>query len=97
MENLNLERWRGLGAASVLEAIADYAKLDADFKSPTGATQWHVIVAAVEFELVCQGPKFFDTRAKIGGGGAIDLTMHLHGIGFKAAARKVREAGRQCT
>ena len=26
-----------------------------------------------------------DCRAKTGGGGAVDLVMHLKGIGFKAA------------
>lgn len=93
VDNSDLERWRDLPAATVLVAVTDYAKLDADFQSPSGSTLWHVAVGSVEYEIVCQGPKFFDTRAKVGGGGAVDLTMHLHGVGFKAAALKISEAG----
>ncbi|WP_255208805.1 hypothetical protein [Paraburkholderia youngii] len=46
-----------------------------------------------EFELLLRGPKFYDTRAKRGGGGAIDLIMHLHRVGFIQAVNLLQEAG----
>jgi hypothetical protein len=37
------------------------------------------------------GPKFWDVRMDRGGGGAIDLVMHIHGLNFKAAAKLLKE------
>ena len=42
------------------------------------------------FELLLTGPKFYDTRQKRGGGGAIDLVMHLYQIDFKKAVDRLR-------
>lgn len=87
-------RWRALHAADVLVAVADYAKQDATFL-PTGhadTTRWNVVAGGGEFELILTGPKFWDTRSRSGGGGAIDLVMHLFGGDFRAAAARLRAA-----
>lgn len=87
-----LARWRGLDAASALAAIADHAKRDQTFRPVKDAktSRWHVTVDGNEFELLLTGPKFWDTRARTGGGGAIDLAMHLVGIDFKGAVRRLQ-------
>lgn len=37
-----------------------------------------------------RGPKFYDTRQKRGGGGAIDLAMYVYGLDFKAAVGRLK-------
>jgi hypothetical protein len=88
-----LERWRSLDAVDVVSALADYAKRDPSFvpiKSTT-SERWHVSVCGRDFELLLTGPKFWDTRESAGGGGAVDLAMHLAGLRFKDAVRLLVE------
>jgi hypothetical protein len=77
-----------------LRALADHAKPDPTFdpiKDP-GTTRWHARVGVREYELLLTGPKFFDTRAGKGGGGAVDLAMHLLRLDFKSAVATLRRA-----
>ena len=47
-----------------------------------------------EFEIVTTGPnKWYDTRARKGGGGAIDLTMHVLHVTFVDAVKLLIEGG----
>lgn len=95
VDNTSLERWRGLDAAAVLVALAEYAKPDPTFM-PTRdprTTRWHATVRGHDFELLLTGTKFWDARAELGGGGAIDLAMHLAGLKFTQAIQVLREAG----
>jgi hypothetical protein len=88
-----LLRWRNLDAAIVVTAIADHAKEDRTFRPIKNATtsRWHVTVGGNDFELLLTGPKFWDTRARAGGGGAVDLAMHLSGADFKRATCQLQE------
>src|SRR6266481_2071891 len=43
--------------------------------------QWHTTAGV----LSVTGPKFMNWNLGVGGGGAIDLVMHLHHLDFKAA------------
>lgn len=91
----SLARLRALNAVCVLEAIADYAKRDATYaptKDPT-STRWHATVLGQDFELLLSGPKFWDTRARTGGGGGIDMVMYLARCDFHEAIRRIRVAG----
>lgn len=91
----NLKRWREMDAIVALAALADHIKQDRTF-SPTAShrsTRWNVHVAGRDWELLCTGPKFWDTRTELGGGGAVDLAMYLHRISFKAAVSLLREKG----
>lgn len=93
MDNSSLERWRSLDAVLVLRAFADYAKQDPTFvpiKTPNTA-RWHATVLGQDLELLVTGPRFWNTRKNVGGGGAIDLVMHLAGVDFKAAVSMLRE------
>ncbi len=73
--------------------LADHAKRDPTYDpvSSKRTRRWHATVGGLEYELLLTGPKFFDTRAKRGGGGAIDLAMHLLQVDFKCAVAKLRE------
>ncbi|HJV50642.1 MAG TPA: hypothetical protein VJ652_04240 [Noviherbaspirillum sp.] len=90
-----LGRWRQADAASVLLALADYAKKDVTFEpiKDRASSRWHARVQGREFELLLTGAKFFDTRAEIGGGGAVDLAMHVLRADFKTATGMLRRKG----
>lgn len=95
VDNFLLARWRAMDSRVVLEALADYAKQDASFvvRTSAGTTRWHASVGDFHFELLCNGPKFYDTRAGRGGGGAVDLAMHLLKLPFNQATKRLRERG----
>ncbi|MFA7278994.1 MAG: hypothetical protein WC100_02760 [Sterolibacterium sp.] len=89
-----LERYRTLACEDVLPKISDHVKADPSFIPirDSHTHRWHLRASGREFELLSTGPKFYDTRAKRGGGGAIDLVMHLRGLDFKQAVAWLRES-----
>lgn len=95
VDNSTLRRWQSLDAAVVLQALSDYIKADQEYTPllNEASTRWHASVAGHDYEILCTGPKFLDTRAKRGGGGAVDLTMHLTQLPFKQAAALLRAKG----
>ena len=95
VDNLELTRWRSLSADIALSTLADHVKQDRTFspKASGASTRWHVHAGGMDFEILCTGPKFFDTRTSVGGGGAVDLAMYLLNIDFKQAARLLRSKG----
>lgn len=92
MDNSELTRWRALPALEVLKAFSDHIKQDHNFVplQRHGATRWHVSVGGQDYELLCEGPKFYDTHRRRGGGGAIDLVMYLFGLDFKGAVSRLK-------
>lgn len=95
VDNLLLDHWRGLDCVVVLRELADHVKQDKTFvpRECRQTTRWQVGVAGFDFELLCTGPRFFDTRASCGGGGAIDLVMHLFCVDFNHAVAMLRGTG----
>jgi hypothetical protein len=95
VDNLELKRWRAAPAHVTLAALADHAKQDRDFAPRTemGTTRWHATVGMRDIELLCEGPRFFDTRSRQGGGGAVDMAMWLLNVDFKQAVRALRKKG----
>ena len=95
VDNFDLCRWRALDAIAVLAALGCYIKEDGTYVPTQAKTtrRFHVDVASHDFELLLTGPKYYDVRASEGGGGAIDLVMHLWRVPFKAAATMLRDAG----
>ncbi|WP_321807784.1 hypothetical protein [Burkholderia sp. BCC1993] len=90
-----LSHWRELPAVDVLTALADHAKRDMSYvalKSPL-SSRWHARYGSCEFELLLTGPKFWDTRAQKGGGGAVDLVMHLARVDFAGAVHILQGFG----
>ena len=88
-----LAHYRTMDSGVVLKLLADYCKADATFVpvKNNDTRRWHLETMGRHFELLTTGPKWFDIRANRGGGGAVDLTMHLLGINFKRAIAKLRE------
>jgi hypothetical protein len=80
--------------SAVLPRLADYCKCDPTFMpiKHKGSERWHITARGHEFEILSLGPKFFDTRLKRGGGGAVDLAMHLLRLDFNGAVAVLREA-----
>jgi hypothetical protein len=83
-----LSRWRELPAVDVLTALVTYVAL----KSPL-SSRWHARFGSREYELLLTGPKFWDTREHKGGGGAVDLAMHLARVDFAGAVRILQSTG----
>ncbi len=76
VDNFLLARWRETTATAALKALADHAVEDRTFKplASKNTSRWHASVGGHDFELLCTGSRFFDTRAKTGGGGACYAT-----------------------
>jgi hypothetical protein len=87
-----LRRWRELPAAAFLSQFAEHAKRDLTFIPIKNKTtqRWNVHVAGRDYELLTEGVKFYDTRTKQGGGGAVDLVMYLYRLDFSAATGFLR-------
>lgn len=95
VDNLELERLRQLDALDVLRLLGGHVKVDRDFK-PTRSVatrRVHVSVAGADWELLLNGSRFYDTHSRSGGGGAIDLAMHLWRVPFKRAIAMLQEVG----
>lgn len=95
LEFSELQRLRQIPAVIALAALATYAKRDSTFVPAKSlkTERWHACVGSYHFELLLNGPKFFDTRSKVGGGGAIDLAIHLHRLSFIDAIGLLRKRG----
>jgi hypothetical protein len=80
---------REMPSEDALALLAIHCKLDASFqpvKEPT-TRRWHAHTPGGEFESLTSGTKLYDTRATIGGGGAIDRAMHVLRLPFIDAVR----------
>jgi len=84
-----LARLREQPIEEILARLAIDLKVDSTFVpvKDVSSRRWHVHAAGGDFEILTTGPKWYDTRAAKGGGGAIDLTMHLLGVSFVEAVR----------
>jgi hypothetical protein len=84
-----LTRLRELPAGDALALLATHVKLDPTYVpvKDDHSRRWHVPTACGEFEILTTGPKWYDTRAQSGGGGAIDLAMYVLGLSFVDAVK----------
>ena len=84
-----------MSASQVLQLLAAHVKEDRDFRpvNALSTRRVHVSAAGTEWELLIDGPKFYDTRARAGGGGAVDLVMHIWKVPFRRAVTMLRNAG----
>ena len=78
-------------ASEALVLLATHAKLDSTYLplKDDRSRRWHVRTACGEFEILTTGPKWYDTRARCGGGGAIDLAMHVLSVSFVDAVKRL--------
>jgi hypothetical protein len=86
---------REMPSEDALALLAIHCRVDPTFQPVKQATtrRWHVCTSGGEFEILTTGPKWYDTRARIGGGGAIDLAMHVLGVSFVDAVKLLIERG----
>ena len=93
MDNSEIQRWQRIEAIKALAALADYAKEDVSYtpRLSSKSTRWHATAGGTDFEIICTGEKFWDLRAERGGGGAIDLAMHLFGGTCKQAVKTLKD------
>ncbi len=86
-----LTRLREMPASDVLALLAIHVKLDPTYTpiKDDQSRRWHANTVRGEFEIVTTGAKWYDTRARRGGGGAIDMTMHVLGVSFVDAVKRL--------
>ena len=95
-DRATLRPLREMPSEDVLALLAIYYKADPTYVpiKDSRSRRWHAQTTAGEFEILTTGPhKWYDTRAKIGGGGAIDLAMHLLQLSFVDAVKLLVERG----
>ncbi len=85
-----LTRLRQMPASDALALLATHVKPDPTYQPLKNerSRRWHASTARGEFEILTTGVKWYDTRAHAGGGGAIDLAMHLLGVSFVDAVKR---------
>lgn len=87
-----LESLRALSVQQTLDRLGLYWKADAQFQpvKDSSTVRLHVsLPAGGTFELLATKQKWYDTRTGQGGGGAIDLTIHLFELSFVQAVKKL--------
>jgi len=89
------EQLRTLPIPEALMYLDLYAKVDRSYRPRNDAKErrLHVSLKSGEvIELLLTGEKWYDKRAEKGGGGAIDLVMHLYEEGFPQAVQRLQRA-----
>jgi hypothetical protein len=83
---------RALPLDLVLHFYCESARLDTGYKAIDSRSQrWYIRADDGHLnELIFTGSKWFDVRRNKGGGGAIDLYMHLLGSTFQDAVAELR-------
>jgi len=88
----SIEKLRALPIPKVFELLGLHFKTDSSYKPKKAQAQrFYVSMESGEVvELLVIGEQWYDARATQGGGGAIDLVMHLYGEGFPQAVRRLQ-------
>jgi hypothetical protein len=88
---------REMPSEDALALLATYCKADPIYVpvKDAGSRRWHGRAACREFEVLTTGPKWWDSQARKGGSGAIDLAMHLLDLSFVDAVKLLIERGAQ--
>jgi hypothetical protein len=84
-----LTRLRQMPACDALALLSTHVKPDPTYqpRKDEHSRRWHASTARGDFEILTTGVKWYDTRAHAGGGGAIDLAMHMLGLSFVDAVK----------
>lgn len=88
-----LEQVRRMPSAQVLSRLAIYIKPDRTYvpRKTIESRRWHLLTERGDFEILTTGSRWFDTRERCGGGSAIDLAMHLLGVSFVEAVKRLSD------
>ena len=90
-----LSSLREMPSEDALALLATHYKADPTYLpvKDSRSRRWYVHTERGDFEILTTGPKWYDGRARTGGGGAIDLAMHLQQISFVDAVKLLIERG----
>jgi hypothetical protein len=94
-DRATLMRFREMAGEDALPLLTIYCKADPSFQPVKQAhtRRWHALTTRGEFEILTTEQNWYDTRAEIGGGGAIDLATHLLELSFVDAVTFLIERG----
>lgn len=98
-DNQLLVQLRNMEIIEALGQLGLYWKQDRDFQpvKDKSTKRLHVTVGSRVIELLVTRQKWYDVRSDRGGGGAIDLAMHLLNVDFVHAVRVLGKSdGREC-
>lgn len=98
LDRATLAWLRAMPSEDALALLSIYLKADRDYRpiKNLASRRWHVHAARGEFEILTTGAKWYDTRAQKGGGGAIDLVMHVEALSFVDAVIYLRQRAHCC-
>ena len=85
-----LARVRALPIEDALTGLGIYYQIDPDYRPVKNSSSKRLMISATQgfYEIVLTPPmKWFDSRSKKGGGGAIDLVMYIRGCTFVEAVK----------
>lgn len=87
-----LQQLREMSVTAALDAMGLYWKRDPDYVpvKDKNTVRVNVALGGGVVELLATGPKWYDTRAEKGGGGAVDLAMYLLRLDFVTAVKLVQ-------
>ncbi len=90
----DVARLRTASLVRALDVLCLDMKRDRDFvpRKAEVTERWYVSVGSGVYELLVTGQKWFDAHEGRGGGGAIDLTMHLLKLDFVGAVKRLMAA-----
>jgi hypothetical protein len=88
-----LAQLRWMPSELVLRQLSIQVKADCTFmpRKSRESRRWHVLTERGDLEILTTGRLWFDTRERRGGGSAVDLAMHLLGVSFVDAVRRLSE------
>lgn len=89
MTDEEVAKARAVPLLETLEALGYYVSKDSAFEPRKTKRTISVFISndADVRELIITGEKWYDKREQVGGGGAIDLVMHLRKLSFSRAVR----------
>jgi len=92
--NPQIEALRSLPIGEVLVSLGCHVKPDRDYQPSKNSLSQRIhasLPTGGVVELTITGKKWWDTRANLGGGGAIDLVMHLYKDSFPQAVKRLQK------
>lgn len=88
-----IDKLRKISLEEVAEALSYYCKVDTRFVpiKDKKTKLYNIVTPRGEFHIIVTGEKWFDEQRKVGGGGAIDLIMHITKFDFVRSVKVLND------